>query len=298
MATYPNLISEVCRTERKAELVSMAIPILIRWAQNKISNNHYGDLLKELGYESRCSFIGKILGGIHEVLNELSLKPEFRNCNIKIPSLNVLCNAKSLGLPSNGFEVVSAEYNSLSIEMKRIVVEGLIAETEKFEYWDEVLRALELKPSIVYSKTDEESVKKGGHSKYSESKFHKRLKKYIAENPKSIKISNVVKAENETILLSGDRLDVYFELKENTRIAVEVKSRISPDDDILRGIYQCIKYKAVMDAENRIHGNPFKTRAILVIEGKLSESNQQIMKSLGVEVIQEFKYELPHTKVK
>ena len=291
MATYPNLISEVCSTERKAELVSMAIPILIRWAQNNITNNYYGDLLKELGYKSRCSFIGQILGGIHEVLNALSQKPEFKKSHIRIPSLNVLCKNKAIGLPSDGFVVVSAEYSSLSLEMKRIVVDGYISETVNFEYWDEVLRALELKPSVVYSKTDEDNIRKGGHSRYTESEFHKRLKKHIAQNPKSIKISNVVSAENETILLSGDRLDVYFELKDKTRIAVEVKSRISPDDDILRGIYQCIKYKAVLDAENRIHGNPFKNRAILVIEGKLSESNFQIMKSLGVEVIQEFKYE-------
>ena len=116
----------------------------------------------------------------------------------------------------------------------------------------------------------------------------------VVYNGSPVGVKIISESDKDVVWIS----DCSVVLEDNTRIAVEVKSRISPDDDILRGIYQCIKYKAVMDAENRIHGNPFKTRTILVIEGKLSESNQQIMKSLGVEVIQEFKYEPPHTKVK
>ena len=90
------------------------------------------------------------------------------------------------------------------------------------------------------------------------------------------------------MLLSGDRLDVYFVQSDGTKIAVEVKSRVSPDDDILRGLYQCVKYKAVLDAENKTHGVFGKTRSILVIEGALSESNQQVKDSLGINVIEGF----------
>ena len=48
MNTYPNLIAEVCGTDKTTENVSKAIPILIRWAQSGITNNHYEDLNREL----------------------------------------------------------------------------------------------------------------------------------------------------------------------------------------------------------------------------------------------------------
>lgn len=197
----------------------MAIPILIRWAQNNITNNYYGDLLKELGYKSRCSFIGQILGGIHEVLNALSQKPEFKKSHIRIPSLNVLCKNKAIGLPSDGFVVVSAEYNSLSLEMKRIVVDGYISETVNFEYWDEVLRALELKPSVVYSKTDEDNIRKGGHSRYTESEFHKRLKKHIAQNL----LRSQMLFQPRMRLFSFLVIDLMYTLNLKTKLELQLK---------------------------------------------------------------------------
>lgn len=87
----------------------------------------------------------------------------------------------------------------------------------------------------------------------------------------------------------GDRLDVYFEQKDGTCIAVEVKSIISDDADILRGIYQCVKYQAVLDAESKTHSRPAKNKTLLVIEGELSQENYQVKDSLGIEVIENFK---------
>ena len=41
-------------------------------------------------------------------------------------------------------------------------------------------------------------------------------------------------------------------------IAVEVKSRISNDADITRGIFQCVKYKVVLEAMQLSLGLPAK----------------------------------------
>lgn len=287
MNTYPNLIAEVCRTSKTTENVSKAIPILIRWAQSGITNNHYEDLNRELGY-GKFTGIGHVLGCIDVVLNKLSDKPEFKEH--PIPTLNALCTNKSTNLPSYGFEFVLSDYASYEPEAQRLIVDGYNVKAIKYEEWGKVLTALCLTPSIVYSEKDEEKIRKGEYSHYSESEAHKKLKTFIAENPSTINLNNVETAQNEFILLSGDRLDVYFELKDRTRIAVEVKSRISSDDDILRGIYQCVKYKSVLDAENHVHGNLYDSNAILVIEGELSESNNQVKKLLGVEVIEKFKY--------
>ena len=46
METFPNLINEVCTTEKTAKHVTTSIPILIRWAKSGITTNTYGDLIK------------------------------------------------------------------------------------------------------------------------------------------------------------------------------------------------------------------------------------------------------------
>lgn len=286
MKAYPNLIKEICETAKTIDNVKKAIPILIRWAQNGITNNHYKDLNRELGYTT-FSGIGHVLGCVEIVIKELSATPEFKGT--PIPTLNALCTNSSTNLPSYGFEFVLKIYASLSKEEQRRIVSSYNDEALRYQHWDKVLKALCLSPSVAYSKADEEKVKMGTFSKYSEGQFHKEMKAYIKEHPESIGLTNVTVRDEERVLLSGDRLDVYFQQKDNTRIAVEVKSRISPDEDILRGLYQCVKYKAILDAENKVHGDPYNSRVILVLEGFLSDSNYQVKDSLGVEVVENFK---------
>ncbi len=281
MKTYPNLIKNICNTKRTAELVSLSIPILVRWAKSGITTNTYGDLIKELGMK-RFSGIGHTLGCVEDVISALR-----QETGEQIPTLNALVHGKD-GIPSYGFSYVYTDYDSYPLEVKKALVNAENAKTIGYEHWDTVLRLLCLKPSIVNSQKDEEAIRSGKRFGAGEGPQHKALKEYICAHPESIGIRNVVKSDMEFILLSGDRLDVYFEQKDGTRIAVEVKSKISADDDILRGLYQCVKYKAILDAENKVHGVFGKTRCLLAIEGTLSKSNQQVKDSLGVNVIEGF----------
>ena len=73
MTTYPTLITDVWKTERTAQLVSLSIHILVKWAENRITANSYGDLIKELGMV-RFSGIGYTLGCIENVLLQLGKK--------------------------------------------------------------------------------------------------------------------------------------------------------------------------------------------------------------------------------
>jgi hypothetical protein len=282
MDAFPNLISEVCKTEKTVKHVTTSIPILIRWAKSGSTTNTYGDLIKELGM-TRFSGIGYVLGSIDDVLRALGNK-----INQDIPTLNALVCGKN-GLPSYGFEYINQQYPSMSIADQKLYVDGVNKKTVDYPNWDVVLQLLGLKPSIVTSAKDEASIRSGKSHGSGEGPKHKALKEFIFAHPESIGIRNVVKSDTEYILLSGDRLDVYFEQKDGTRIAVEVKSIVSPDDDILRGLYQCVKYKAILDAENKTHGTFGNTRSLLVIEGALSESNQQVKDSLGITVIEGLK---------
>jgi hypothetical protein len=77
---------------------------------------------------------------------------------------------------------------------------------------------------------------------------HKALRLWVYENPGLIRRKFAqAKTETEVILDSADRVDVVFKLNDQV-IAIEVKSRDSNPIDLRRGVYQCIKYRAVLNA--------------------------------------------------
>lgn len=58
----------------------------------------------------------------------------------------------------------------------------------------------------------------------------------------------------------------------------------------MRGLYQCVKYKSIMEAENKVHGIKNNVRTILVMEGSLSWENQLVRDTLGVTVVENLSY--------
>ena len=122
-----------------------------------------------------------------------------------------------------------------------------------------------------------------------EGREHKELKEYIFQNPESIGLKNVALKEVEHELPSGDRLDIYFELSDGTHIAVEVKPSISPDSDISRGIFQCVKYYAVMDALKIVECAEYNVRTLLVTARKFTSQLKILADELDVEYIDIYK---------
>ena len=85
-------------------------------------------------------------------------------------------------------------------------------------------------------------------------------------------------------LPSGDSLDVSFQ-RRKLWVAAEVKSAISSEADIARGLFQCIKYRAVMEAVQVATTCPQSARAILVLEGRFPQSLVVLRNLLGIEVV-------------
>jgi len=71
--------------------------------------------------------------------------------------------------------------------------------------------------------------------------------------------------------------------------AVEVKSALSSEADIVRGLFQCVKYRAVLEAQQASEGLPQSARAILVLQAKLPSKLQALKNVLGVELVDEIK---------
>lgn len=136
----------------------------------------------------------------------------------------------------------------------------------------------------------EEQIRSGqSYDSGGEGDSHKELKEYIFNNPNVVGIEEYTEKETEHILLSADRIDVWFKLADGSNIAVEVKSHKSTEADVLRGIFQCVKYKAIMDAEDKVHRSEASNSSILVLGGALSEPNKYYSDLLGVTVIDNVK---------
>src|ERR1700733_168654 len=81
-----------------------------------------------------------------------------------------------------------------------------------------------------------------------EGPFHKSLRMWVKENPGAVHRAFAdASAETEVDLDSGDRVDVVYKLADRI-VVLEVKSRISNDVDLTRGVFQCVKYRAVREA--------------------------------------------------
>ncbi len=81
-----------------------------------------------------------------------------------------------------------------------------------------------------------------------EGPFHKALRLWVTDNPQAVRRGFAgARAETEVDLDSGDRIDAVYYCADQT-IVLEVKSRISNEVDLKRGVYQCIKYRAVKKA--------------------------------------------------
>lgn len=257
------------------------IPVLVRWAQGAWDKPHYySDLTAAVGHKTNQ--IGNVMGTIQDIIDDLQ-----KQSGKKIPTLNCLVFSKSSDLPSDGFDYVIKNYGKLSPDSKKGEVRKLNLQAHLYD-WNWVLDSLGLRPAKFFSSDDLSKMKTTGQGVGGEGKEHKSIKEYICSHPESIGIKKVVIAKTEHDLLSGDRLDVYFECRGNKHIAIEVKPSSSPDYDITRGIFQCVKYQAVMDAARVADYGNYNIEVILVLAGVMSDKNKQLANDLAIHYIEQF----------
>lgn len=280
MNDYSYILKQAVPTEKMRTIVSTMIPQLVRWAQNGETDKTYLDMIHVLNM-SRWSGIGRALGSIEDVMQALRKESGITD----IPSLNALCKNTSTKLPSEGFSYVCEEYATMTLENKRTYVDGVNQKAVKYEHWDRVLNALGLQPATGLTADEWKILSKPVHGSGGEGKEHKALKEYIKANPQKLGIHHVTHSETEHVLPSGDRLDVYFELKDGTHIAVEVKPATAPEQDVARGIFQCVKYEATMKAIRKLENEMYTIQTYLVVGADITPTNQKIADELKVKVM-------------
>lgn len=282
-AGIERLVSGGSCSEERARL---ALPILVRQAEAGQPITYSG-LAEELGM-SNPRTLSYPLGCIGTALEELSRKRKE-----KIPPIQSLVINKRTGVPGEGISWFLRgfihNFDELPLGKKKKIVAGAHASVFAYPHWDAVLQALSLqltKPEFakLIRQAGQASQQAGG----GESERHQALKRFVANNPTRIGLPKTTPAgETEFLLPSGDRLDVSFGAGD-TWIAAEVKTSISKIDDLVRGLYQCVKYRAVLGAVQSAEGHPRDARAILVLEGKLPPKLVPLRNILAVEVCEEF----------
>lgn len=258
-----------------------AFPILVRQA-NAGKLIFYSDLADELGM-SNPRTLNYPLGSIGRTIENLS-----KVWKEKIPPIQSLVVNKNTGIPGEGigwFLRALGDFKALSHRQRKELVAGAHALIFAYPRWEDVLRAVSLKPiksdfSSVVREADQPGTGQGG----GEGERHRALKEFVSQNPTCIGLPRVTPmGKNEVPLPSGDSLDVSFR-HHRKWIAAEVKTALSDTTDIVRGLFQCVKYRAVMEAVQASEGYVRDARSVLVLEGRLPRNLVPLRNILGVEV--------------
>lgn len=249
----------------------------------------YGAICRELEYQLNINkifsvHIGSVAGALMDSI--LEIDPE-------APLINALVTRPS-GLPGKGVGPYFADkynnnkykkWNKLAKNEQTKKVSNEREKIFRYEKWDKINKKLfggnvasRLKSKNFTEKDG--TTPSGGRGGGPESEEHKKLKAWVAKHPRHIGLrKSFVEGDVESRMLSGDIVDVLFS-DGNEFVTVEVKSTRSSIDDLERGVYQCVKYKAVKDAEH--HPFSIKVRAFLVTEQDLPQKLKTRAKQLGV----------------
>lgn len=258
-----------------------ALPILVRQAKAEQSI-FYSDLAAELGMPNPRN-LNYVLGTIGNALKELSKK-----WRTEIPPIQCLVINKHTGIPGEGigwFVQDTEKFRRSSRKQKRLIIDRMLTDVFSFERWDDVLshftlKAVKGKPIRVAPLRS-----KGSYGGTGETDEHRKLKEYVARHPNLVGLSkDSVKSHIEFEFPSADTIDVLFQ-RTNEWTGVEVKSSKSGIDDITRGLFQCIKYRALIEATQISESHRPNARVVLLLEDPFPEELRWLKNILGIEVI-------------
>ena len=237
-------------TENIKQLSLQALPILVRSArQRKIVT--YPELTDQLGKHPHIS--AHILRYIRD---EICIPRG-------LPLISAIVVHKNTLSPGDGFLPEGAAH--LTQAEKKQKYEELRDQVFAFRGWEDLLIDLGLAQApVTPEELDEEGrqynemmERTGGGG---EDEPHQLLKEYIANHPERLGLLKAHPGQMEYKFISGDVGDVVFEL-DNRCVVAEIKNGMR--GELVKGVYQAIKYRALLTAEKG-KGSPYLVSAWLV----------------------------------
>lgn len=260
-----------------------AFPLLVR--QAKAGNIiYYSDLADELGMKLARN-LNYPLGAIAGAVQNLGTK-----WNRQLPHLEFLVVNKKTGIPGKGvFDFIPHpdEFRRGTPGDRRRIIDLALRDVFSFREWDKVLAHFGLQPPQLPSPPPTSPARPDSRGMGSgEGEDHKLLKDFIAQNPHAIGLKGFSKGKVEHTFPSQDTIDVLFAEKDRW-VGVEIKGIRSDEVDIRRGLYQCVKYKALLEAVLKVEQKQIPMEVILVLGGKLPETLRPEKATLGVTCLSE-----------
>lgn len=287
---------KIARQRAEDSLVEL-IKHVFKQLPGPLKNITYGDLAERIGYLGKHGKIisygmGPVLGGMRRLLDDLSNGREVPD----IQSLAVSKTGPLKGLPGEGIQAIWPGYSKLPEEEKIDRVQKEYRRIAEFgSRWNDVLSSLSLPvqkgaPKKAPKEVPEEHQTGGNYGGGGESPEHNDLKIFVSKNPELVGANKSDKSVTEYLFPSQDAVDVLFKNKKRW-IAVEVKSRISRGQDYERGLYQCVKYYALLEAmkKDSNHNVPKEIQVVLLLEKTLPKEYEQVAKELNIKVIENIK---------
>lgn len=269
------------------------LPILIKHARqgDTLTYTQLANALADVGLEpkTRKTLYGKPVGLVGHVLRELGTR-----WNVRLPPINALVVSQATGLPGSGADEFvhyffqrkpAADFSSA--DRSAMMEEAIEAVKNYGDKWLTVAEALDvpvLQLDTGSTDTGEALVLPPPPSGYSEeSKEHKALKKWVSRNPNFfVQFGHFGPGETEIQIRSGDRLDVHFE-NDHQRLAVEVKPSHASSAEFIRGIFQVVKYRAILRAEQQVKSLVPNATAILATVNQPDRLARNLMRRLNIE---------------
>ena len=260
-------------------------PILVEYARSRqeITYGEWNDEIvrRQLGPNGSPRLYGWPAGSIGDACEDYAAKT-----GVPVPPINLIVVNKKTRMPGSGANNYFRRYctyrlgrdvnpERLDPHDKRALINCAKKEIFDFPSWGDVLAACGLAETTPpRARQKRHRPQQDRWSTGPESDEHKRLKQMIADDPALVDLRSEEKGDQEHPLWSGDRLDVYFK---KAAVGVEVKTSNAGFDEIHRGVFQCVKYKAVMQAQ-QIHNRQIPTAdCLLAIGGALPEELQDIV---------------------
>jgi hypothetical protein len=170
-------------------------------------------------------------------------------------------------------------------------VKDLRQEVFRWPYWMQLLALLGLKPLADLDSDDSALTKFASQSgPKGKSPEHLQMQECIRVNPRLVlpKLQGDVESSScEYIFWSLDRADVVTKTSEEW-VGFEVKPSTAPFEELKKGIFQVIKYRALLSADLLSRGKICRSRCVLVIGGSLPKELRMLAARFGIEVFEKF----------
>jgi len=238
-------------TELIKEYGDRLLPYLVHAAKT-LKTPTYRELADKIGIHHRV--MSKVLGYIRDDI-----------CIPRgLPLITCIVINQGTGLP--GDEWLPQGTSHLTSEEYRQEFERFRDKVFAYKGWDSLLKELDMTPlePTVESldergRTYSEYLERTGD--VGEGEDHRRLKEFVAEHPEAIGLEPESAAQREYLFVAGDRADIVFGIGPDAWTVVEIKN--GEIGELVKGIYQAIKYRALLQAEKG-HGQACQVDAILV----------------------------------